>query len=338
MTTPNAPNTPSPAPAPSGTATAQPPAGTSAPGGQPSTGEPQAPGGTQRQPVDPKVLETRVRRTVDLRTKEKAIAEQEKALSAYKDLPELAKKNPAQAMRRLLGVPDGQITPELTAALKALSQDVVGIQGEEKALEALPKSVREKLERLAELEKKAALVPELQKRLDELDNTRKAALSQLEERQRAERTKVVFDTGYKAVEEAAEQVPLVLAHPKAQDMLGEKWAALVKEAKEKGTLKGPEDAVPLVLEAAKKLQAELEENSNWLLQTDWARGKIGANGGARKGPPGAPPKSAPSTPGQRKPPRTGTPSMGEPAKVDWARLTPNQRKALLKQELSSRPK
>jgi hypothetical protein len=311
-----------------------PPEGQPTPQEQPAAAVPSAPAAAPAKPAD---LEARVRKTVGIRTKErelqekeKQIADKEKSLAELASLGELAKKSPSAALRKLLGVADGEITPEMTAFLKGVSQDLVGVEGEEKAYEALPPKVRAKLERVAELEKLVAAVPELQKQLDELRQGRDEALQQLTERQQAEAAQRIFSSGIAAVATVAEDLPLLSENKDKEGLIGGKWAALLQEKSKGGTVAiPPEEAQALVLQAAKEVEAELQAQHEWVLNTKWARGKLGAAESAPQGAgSGAPSKHpAPSTPGrQPKTPRTGTPgSMGEPSSVDFSKLPYNQR-------------
>lgn len=313
------------------------------PGGTPATQGTATPA-TPKGP-DAKSLTAAVKRTVAIKQREQELAKQAEALKPLQEVQELVRKSPAAALRKMLAAPDGSVTPEMVATLRQLSQEMVNgeadAKSEQAALEALPRSVREKLARLEELEKKAPVVDELQKRLDTLEAERNQARQSFDSRQKADLGTRAYTAGFDAVKaQAAGEVELVLAHPKGNELVQAKWTALLKEkSPELGKLDmaGRSSlAAGLVLDAAKQVQAELEEQAGWALQTEWARGKMGGTtkGGPKGRPSTAPPKSsASSTPGHKSTPRTGTPgSLGEPSGLDPRKLTHKQRMALLREE------
>jgi hypothetical protein len=303
MTTPT---TPAP-----GTATPAQPS-TPAEGATPQQATPAAPG---------KGLDAAVRRTVALKKQEAQLKAQAEALKPMQELQALMEKDPAEAFRRLAG-------DRFLDAYKRITNDVVGSQDEAAALEALPKSVREKLAKLEELEKRAPVVDDLQQRLSAMEQKRQEAEAALLSRQKQEAATRVYTAGFEAVKAAGDVLPLVTAHPKGEELVQEAWTGLLRERQAELAALEPQArqqrAAALVKEAAESVQARLESETGWVLQTPWAREKMGGVKGTPRGRP-----SAPATPGRTQPtqkPRTGTPgSLGEPAAVDLRKMTPSER-------------
>lgn len=271
-------------------------------------------------PTAPKGLDAAVRRTVALKRQEAELAKRAESLKPMEELAALAKTNPAEAFKRLTG-------ERFLDAYKAITNDVVGDQDEAKALEALPKSVRAKLDRLAELETKVPVVDELHQRLNVLDAKRKEAEATLLARQKQDAATKVYAAGFEVVKGAADALPLVMAHPKGEALVQEAWTALLGEKRAELAALEPQArqqrAAALVKEAAEGVQARLEGEAGWVLQTPWAREKMGGVKGAPRGRPTAPVVPART---QANRPRTGTPgSLGEPSAVDLRKMTPSQR-------------
>lgn len=293
----------------------------------PAAAQPTAAPATETQPAkpsNPTSLEVAVKRTAALRKREEALAAKEAGLKSVEELSTLMKTDPAAAFERLAG--DGFLE-----AYKAITNRVVGTQDEAAALAALPKSVRDRLAEVEDLKKRAALVEELTARLGALEDGKKKAEATLLDRQKQEAASRVFSTGFQAVEKAAAELPLLMGHPKRSERLQARWVGMMGEKKTELAALKPEQrqqrAAELVLEAARAEQKALEEETGWVLQTPWARGKI-----LGKAPKAA---SAPSTsasiPATPKPPRTGTPtSLGGPSAPDLRKMTLDERMRHLK--------
>lgn len=271
-----------------------------------------------------KALDAAVRRTVALKGKEAELAKREEALKPVMELEALAKSNPAEAFKRLTG-------ENFLEAYKKITNDVVGGQDEAAALAALPASVREKLARLEELEKKAPLVDDLQKKVADIEKRRQEAEATLLSRQKQDVASRTYATGMEAVKAAASEVPLAMAHPESEARIRAAWTARLKgRATELAGLtmeQRQQIGAEEVLKAAKDVQAQLESEAGWVLQTPWAREKMGVKGLSSKQKPGtAPLKQTASTQAPSKPPRTGTPtSLGEPTAVDLRKMSHTER-------------
>jgi len=295
--------------------------GTAAPG-QPAAPEGAAPATTQPAAApDRKGLEAAVRRTVALKKQEAELAKRTEALKPMQELQALMETNPAEAFKRLAG-------SKFLDAYKAITNDVVGGQDEAAALAALPKSVREKLEKLEEMEKRVPVVDELQRQLGDLKAQRQKAEETLLSRQRQEAATRVYTAGFEAVKAVADTLPLVMAHPKSEALVQEAWTTLLSEKREELAALEPQArqqrAAALVKEAAESVQARLEGETGWVLQTPWAREKMSGVKGTPRGRPSAPAASGRTQPTQK--PRTGTPgSLGEPSAVDLRKMTPSER-------------
>lgn len=279
---------------------------------------------TTTQPTNAKALEVAVQRTTALRRREEALAAREESLKGVSELADLMKKDPAAAFERIAG-------ENYLEAYKAITNKVVGTQDEQKALDALPKSVREKLERLAELEKKVPLVDELTARLGALEEGKKKAEATLVERQRRDAAARVYAMGSEAVQKVAADLPLLMAHPEKDARIQARWVEKMRGVRSELAALSPEQrgqkGAELVLEAAREEQAALEKELGWVLTNPWARGKILGKGSK----PSPAPASSAGTPANPKPPRTGTPtSLGEPSVADLRQMTHKQRVEHLK--------
>jgi hypothetical protein len=298
-------------------------------GGQETT--PAQPPANTVKPRDTKALDAAVRRTVVLKQREQELAKRADDLKPLQEIAELAKTNPAAAFKRLAG--DG-----LLDAYKSITEDVVGLNDETKALEALPRSVREQLAKMKDLEEKAAKVGDLQARLDALEKSREEARQQFASQQRTAVAERTYSSGYKAVEDAAAELPLVARHPRGGELVQAEWVAVLEDKRaDLAGVQGPERealAAGFVLEAARRVQSRLTEELSWALPSSPEGVKVAPTSAAPSGKATPAPKTAPSTLGQtRTVPRTGTPgSLGEPSGTDTRKLTTQQRLNLLRDE------
>lgn len=283
-------------------------------------------------------LKSAVRQAVSRRQQEVAATKQAEALKPLQEVQALVQQGKlAEAFQKLAG------QDRLTEGYQQLTDAVLGTKDEEAKLAALPKSVREQLEELRRFKEEAtgkvATVEQLQAELAKLKEERDGARQAFEAREREARAARAFTTGLEALK-GAEGMELLRAHPQHQELVQQAWVELLKSKVEEMKSMPPQDrhefAGMLVMAAAKSVQERLVQESEWLLNSDYARSKllgevkpVGSKGSA---PLKSSAKSTPA-PTNSPPPRTSPPgSLGEPSGVDLSRLSYRDRVNLLKEE------
>jgi hypothetical protein len=303
---------------------------------QPPTATPQSAQPQSKGP-DLKGLQGAVQQAKQKRQQELSASKQMEALRPLQEVEQLVKQGKlAEAFQRLAG------QDRLTEGYQQLTEAVLGTKDEEAKLAALPKSVREQLEELRRFREEAtgkvATVEQLQAELKNLQDERDGARKAFEAREREATAVRVFTSGLKAVE-SAEGLELLSEHPENQQLIEREWTALLTSKRAEFAVLSAQDkhafAEKLVLEAAKAVQQRLEKESEWLLNSGYARSKLLGNVkpvGTGKAPLKSSAKSTPA-PTTSPPPRTSPPgSLGEPSGVDLSKLPYKDRVRLLREE------
>lgn len=287
---------------------------------------------------DLKGLQGAVQQAKSRRQQEVSAVKQMEALRPLQEVEQLVKQGKlAEAFQKLAG------QDRLTEGYKQLTEAVLGTNDEQAKLEALPKSVREELEKLRRFQEEAsgkvATVEELRTQLKALQDERDGARKAFEAREREATAQRVFAGGLKLVE-STPGLELLQAHPRNQELITQKWTALMTAKKEELRALPDKDrhdfAAKLVAEAAKEVQQQLEKESEWLLNSDYARSKLLGDvkpvGSAGRAPLKSSAKSTPA-PTTSPPPRTSPPgSLGEPSGVDLSKISYKDRVRLLREE------
>lgn len=283
---------------------------------------------TPAQATAPKVDAQGLQRAIQARQKERELSARADSLKPFQEAQALAKQGKwADAVKTMAAGAD------INEVYQHLTEAVLGNKDEETKLAALPRSVREQLEEARRFREEASgklsAVEKLEAELKELRGQRDAAVKSFEAREQETRATQTFASGYQSVAQA-EGLDLLRAHPQGQGLVQQAWVALLNEKKaELGGLKPQERwelAQKLVAEAAKSVNTKLETEAGWLLQSDWAKGKLlGEVKPAVRGR--APVKPEASTQASPKtPPRTVPPGdTGEPSGIDWNSLSPRER-------------
>lgn len=200
-----------------------------------------------------------------------------KELEPLRELQELAKSNPAEAARKLLG-------DRLLDAYTGVTPDVLGLQQEAADVDALPKPVREQLAKVRELEAKLAALEPVVGKVEGIEKQRLAAEEAIQAQHVEAQTRALYESGFKAVEADPSVLGPIAKAPNRDALVAAEWQALIEERATAGLLKSPDDAIPLVAEAAKRAAEKFKSQFEWLLTASGDSGKNGhkSHNGARR--------------------------------------------------------
>lgn len=276
-----------------------------------------------------------VSKTVQVKAREAELAKQMEQLKPIQDIQALvAQGNVAEAFKRLAG------QDKLLDVYQQLTPDILGMQNEEKALEALPKSVRERLAKVEELEARVAGVADLEAKLADFQKRQDETRAVIEARQRESAAQTIYTAGFESLKVSpGEDAEFIRTLPNGQEMLQARWVEMLEEKQGDLAKLKPEErqraAVGYVMDAARALREETFARFGPLLRPLGGKGKMRGNQVGQITDSTRAPETSPaaSTSGPKVIPRTVTPGgLGEPRGVDLSKLNVDQRIAFLKRE------
>lgn len=282
---------------------------------------------------DPKATQAALQRVIQARKQQEVQAKRAEQLKPLEEVQALVKQGKhADAFRKLAG-------GDLPEVYRSLTEQMLGTQDEQKALEALPKSVREKLAEVDALKAQLAELQPVAERVKSIEEGSQKARATLEEHQRATMAKAVWDASFAEAKNDPD-ADVVMRHEKAEDLVQERWVRHLEKARQspEWAKLTPEErqqrAGAMVVDAAREIQAEWTETHNRVLQARSLRDKNGRWAPQqRASAPQAPAEPAPKSTPTASVPKTGTPgSLGEPTGTDFRKLSYEERVALLRKE------